>query len=53
VLKLQCLTSVLKQNHFMFRLDDSMAGVFVYGVAMAADVFANCQTCSLNIIFQS
>ena len=39
---LSSLTSVLNQNHFKFRLDDSMANVFVYGVAMAADdVFAN------------
>ena len=48
MLKLSSLTLVLNQNHFMFCLDDSMANVFVYGVAMAADVFANTQMCVPN-----
>jgi len=33
----------------MFRLDDSLANVYVYGIAMAADVFPNRRTHSLNI----
>jgi len=33
--------SFLNQNHYMFRLDDNMANVFVSGIAMAADVLAN------------
>ena len=33
----------------MFHLDDSMADVFVYGVAIAVDVLTNRQKRSLNI----
>jgi len=33
----------------MFRLDDNMANVCVYAVAMAADVLANSRKHSLNI----
>jgi len=33
----------------MFHLDNSVANVFVYGVAMAADVFANHRARSPNI----
>ena len=36
----------------MFRLDDNMANVCVYGVAMAADGLANHWMCSLNIFFR-
>ena len=39
-----------KLNHFQLRLDDSMANVFVYGVATAADVSADRRTRSPNMV---
>jgi len=43
VLKLLSLTSVLNEKSPYVCLDDSMANVFVYGIAMAADILANCR----------
>jgi len=45
------LTSDLNQNHFVFRLDDSMVNVCVYGIAMAADASANRRKHSPNIFW--
>jgi len=42
-------TLVLNQNHFIFHLYNNMVNVFVYGITMAANVFANHQTRSANI----